>query len=155
MKKNNSTNKAQQTTATAGYNPKKPGRPAHAYHAYLVAGLRLVLDAEVQAGNAGNSSHTLPGLTRLPGLLGPGRRPYAVRGDCGFGNDLGVREMEERDQHYLFKLRLTAKVKRYIKRHFFGGRWTDAGAGWEGMDGGVRLTGWDRERRVVILRRPL
>ena len=79
----------------------------------------------------------------------------SVRGDCGFGNDLGLRELEARDQDYLFKLRLTAKVKRYIERRFFGGTWTDAGAGWEGMDGRLRLTGWDRERRVVILRRPL
>ena len=76
-------------------------------------------------------------------------------GDCGFGNDLGLRELEARDQDYLSKLRLTAKVKRHIERCFFGGTWTGAGAGWEGMDGRLRLTGWDRERRVVILRRPL
>ena len=83
------------------------------------------------------------------------QRPYLVRGDCGFGNDLGLCGLEARDQGYLFKLRLTAKVKRHIERCFFGGTWVDAGAGWEGMDGRLRLTGWDRERRVVILRRPL
>jgi hypothetical protein len=78
-----------------------------------------------------------------------------VRGDCGFGNDPVMRELEARDQPYLFKLRLTAKVKRYIEQRFFGGEWTDAGAGWQGLDGELRLTGWDRERRVVLLRRPL
>lgn len=144
-----------QEGAEVGYNPKKPGRPSHTYHTYLMAGLRLVLDAEVLAGNEGNSNHTLPGLLRL--LDGPlvGRRPYLVRGDCGFGNDPVMSGLEERDQRYLFKLRLTAKVKRYIERHFFGNPWTDAGAGWEGIEGQIKLTGWNRERRVIILRRPL
>lgn len=64
-------------------------------------------------------------------------------------------ELEARERHYLFKLRLTAKVKRYIERRFFGSSWVDAGAGWEGQDGQLSLTGWDRERRVVILRRRL
>jgi hypothetical protein len=144
-----------QEGAVAGYNPKKPGRPSHTYHTYLVAGLRLVLDAEVLAGNEGNSSHTLPGLTRLLDRLAEGRKPYLVRGDCGFGNDPVMSQLEERDQPYLFKLRLTAGVRRHIERHFFGGGWADAGAGWEGMDGQLRLSGWDRERRVVVLRRPL
>ncbi len=144
-----------QAGAVVGYNPKKPGRPSHTYHTYLVAGLRLVLDAEVLAGNEANASHSLPGLVRLLEQLAPEQRPYLVRGDCGFGNDPVMRELEAHDQNYLFKLRLTAKVKRYIEQRFFGGDWTDAGAGWQGLDGELRLTGWDRDRRVVLLRRPL
>ncbi len=35
-----------------------------------------------------------------------------------------MRELEARDQDYLFKLRLTAKVKRYIELRFFGGAWS-------------------------------
>ena len=144
-----------QEGAVVGYNPKKPGRPSHTYHTYLVAGLRLVLDAEVLAGNESNSSHTLPGLARLLDRLAEDKRPYLVRGDCGFGSAPVMRQMEERGQPYLFKLRLTAGVRRYIEKRFFGGAWADAGAGWEGMDGELRLSGWERERRVVVLRRPL
>ena len=144
-----------QEGAVVGYNPKKPGRPSHTYHTYLVAGLRLVLDAEVMAGNASQSNHTLPGLLRLLNQFTPEQRPYLVRGDGGFGNDPVMIELEERDQPYLFKLRLTAGVKRCIERSFFGGAWTDAGAGWEGLESQLRLAGWDRDRRVVILRRPL
>ena len=40
-----------QEGAVVGYNPKKPGRPSHAYHTYTIAELRLVLDVEVAAGN--------------------------------------------------------------------------------------------------------
>ena len=145
-----------QEGAVAGYNPKKPGRPPHTYHTYLVAGLRLVLDAEVLAGNESNSSHTLPGLARLLDRLAEAaRRPYLVRGDCGFGNDPVMREMEGRNQHYLFKLRLTAGVKRYIEKRFYAAAWADAGAGREGVDGELRLAGWDKDRRVVVLRRRL
>src|ERR1700676_5198124 len=39
-----------QEGAVVGYNPKKPGRPSHTYHSYLLANLRLVLAVEAQAG---------------------------------------------------------------------------------------------------------
>ncbi len=144
-----------QEGAVVGFNPKKPGRPSHTYHTYLVAGLRLVLDAEVLAGNESHANHTLPGLLRLLDRLPPEQRPYLVRGDCGFGTDGVMSALEDRGQHFLFKLRLTKKVKQYIERRFFGEPWSDAGAGWQGLEGELQLTGWDRKRRVVLLRRPL
>ena len=51
----------QQQGAVVSYNPKKPGRPSHSYHTYLMAGLRLVVGAEVRAGNQHSASHSLPG----------------------------------------------------------------------------------------------
>ena len=39
-----------QEGAVVSYNPKKPGRPSHSYHTYLMAGLRLVMGVEVKAG---------------------------------------------------------------------------------------------------------
>ena len=35
-----------QEGAVVGYNPKKPGRPSHTYHSYMLANLRLVLEVE-------------------------------------------------------------------------------------------------------------
>lgn len=144
-----------QEGAVVGYNPKKPGRPSHTYHTYLVAGLRLILDADVLAGNQSHANHTLPGLVRLLSRLAPDQRPYLVRGDCGFGNDPVMRDLEGCDQAYLFKLRLTAGVKRLIERRFSGTTWEDAGAGWEGTDDHLCLSGWGRDRRVILLRRRL
>jgi hypothetical protein len=92
---------------------------------------------------------------RLLGQLSPTQRPYLVRGDCGFGTDGVMGELEQRGQPYLFKLRLTKRVKHYIERRFFGEPWVDAGAGWQGLEGELRLSGWGRPRRVVLLRRPL
>ncbi len=42
--------------------------------------------------------------------LNPGQRPALVRGDCGFGNEPFIAELEARGQPYLFKLRQTSGV---------------------------------------------
>jgi hypothetical protein len=76
-----------QEGAVIGYNPHKPGRPSHAYHTYLIAGLRQVLGVEVRAGNEHTASHARPGLLKLLDGLPPQRKPRLVRGDNAFGND--------------------------------------------------------------------
>jgi hypothetical protein len=81
------------------------------------------------------------------------QRPYLVRGNCGFGNDPFISELEDRGQDYIFKLRQTAGVKRFIERTFAGARWGDVGGGWEASSGEIQLAGWDQYRRVVLLRR--
>jgi hypothetical protein len=98
-----------------GYNPKQPGRPSHPYHTYLVAGLRLVLNAAVLAGNESHANHPLPGLLRLLDRLLPEQRPYLVRSTDGFGNDPVRDQLEQRHRPYLFKRRLTKGVKRSIE----------------------------------------
>ena len=144
-----------QEGAVVSYNPKKPGRPSHSYHTYLMAGLRLVLGVEVAAGNEHTGTHSLPGLLELLDDLPAAQRPRLVRGDCGYGSDTIMRELQSRDQPYLFKLRLSKNVKRHIERLFAKPGWTDAGQGWEGMDGELALSGWEAKRRVVVLRRPI
>jgi hypothetical protein len=144
-----------QEGAVVSYNPKKPGRPSHSYHSYIMSGMRLVLGAEVHAGNEHSGNHTLPGLLTILDKLERGKKPSIVRGDCGFGSDNPMKELEIRQQKYLFKLRLTKNVKRYIEGLFWNAGWVDAGQGWEGKDGKLILVGWDTPRRVVVLRRPL
>jgi len=97
----------------------------------------------------------LPGLLRILDVLPPSKRPRLVRGDIGFGTDAIMSALEERHQSYLFKLKLTKNVKRYIEKVFWDQDWEEAGQGWEGKKGQVRLSGWKAERQVVILRRPL
>lgn len=121
-----------QEGAVLGYNPKKPGRPSHTYHTYQMPGLRELID-------------------RLPA----GKRPRCVRGDCGFGTDAVMRDLEERGLPYLFKLKLTKNVKRYLERIFWSEGWQEAGQGWEGREGELQLTGWNQARRIIALRRPL
>ncbi len=144
-----------QEGALIGYNPHKPGRPSHAYHTYQMAGLRLMLSVTVAAGNQSHANTTLPGLIELIERLPSEKRPALVRGDCGQGGEPTMAALEARAVHYLFKLRLTKNVKRYIERSFASGQWCDAGQGWQAQEGMIQLMGWSRARRIVILRRPL
>ena len=145
----------QQEGSVIGYNPRKPGRPSHTYHTYQMAGLRLILGVEVTAGNESNASHSLPGLLRCLDQLPAEKRPKLVRGDCGFGSDPVMKGLEERSIPYLFKLRLSKNVKRYIQKIFWAEGWSDAGQGWQGREGELALAGWDKSRRVIVLRRAL
>ena len=144
-----------QEGALVGYNPKKPGRPSHAYHTYQMATLRLMLGVEVAPGNESHADTTLPGLSELIDRLPPEKRPYLVRGDAGAGGEATMAALEARHISYLFKLRLTKKVKRYIERVFATPDWTDAAQGWEGKAGEIKLWGWSRPRLIIVLRRPL
>jgi len=144
-----------QEGAAVSYNPHKPGRPSHSYHCYMMANLRLVLAVDVAPGNEHTSKHCSPRLWKFLDSLPAEQRPWLLRGDSGFGNEPVMREAEQRGQPYLFKLRLTANVKRAIERAMGEQDWHDAGCRWQGKDGKLRLQGWSRHRRIVILRRRL
>jgi hypothetical protein len=144
-----------QEKAVKGYNPGKPGRPSHVVHTYLMAELRLVLGAEVQAGNESASSYAQPGFWEYFDALPVSSRPVFVRGDIGWGTERMMQEAEERDQAYLFKIRQSSKIKELLAGSFTMDQWKGAGQGWEGCWSEVRLAGWTARRRVIILRRPL
>jgi hypothetical protein len=144
-----------QEKAVKGYNPTKPGRPSHVVHTYLIAQLRLVLGAEVQAGNEAASSHAQPGFWAYFDTLPQASRPVFLRGDIGWGSERMMQEAEQRDQPYLFKIRQSAKIKELLAGSFAMDQWESAGQGWEGTWSEVQLAGWTNKRRIIILRRPL
>jgi hypothetical protein len=142
-----------QEGAVLGYNPKKPGRPSHTYHTFFLSQLRLVLDVDVMAGNQHTANHAAPGLWALLDRIGRDRWPRLLRADKGFASDALMGACEERGLPYLMRLRLTRNVKRAIERLAGRGDWQDAGQGWQGIDTTLKLSGWGRARRVVLLRR--
>ena len=144
-----------QEGAVVGYNPHKPGRPSHTYHSYLMANLRLVLDVEVQAGNRPNSKHSSPGLWALLGRLPRSHWPAFIRGDRDWGTEANMARAEQEGLGYVFKQRLTAGTKRLVERLMGAAEWSPAGQGWQSAEGRLRLSGWSRQRRVVVLRRRL
>jgi hypothetical protein len=144
-----------QQGAVVSYNPKKPGRPSHVHHTYMLAGLRLVMGVETAAGNEHTGAHSAPGLWALIDSMPRDCWPTLLRGDSGIASESVMREAESRGIAYLFKLRLTKNVKSLIERAFAKGGWQDAGQGWQGKTAELRLTGWSRQRRVIVLRRRL
>jgi hypothetical protein len=144
-----------QEGAVLGYNPHKPGRPSHTYHTYMIANLRLILDVEVQAGNQHASKHSSPGLWALLERIGRANRPAFIRGDRDWGTQGNMARAEQEGIDYLFKLRMTKGVRKLVERLMRGADWQDAGQGWQGAESELRLSGWSRHRRVVVLRRPV
>lgn len=85
-----------QEGARLGYNPAKPGRPAHVYHSYMAANLRLLLGVEVQQGNQTAPSYAQPRLWQFLDELGPERRPKLLRGDAHWGSEQALLGAEQR-----------------------------------------------------------
>jgi len=144
-----------QQGAEIGYNPHKPGRPSHVLHTFWVGNLRLVLDAVLSPGKQHSSVHAKAALARLLDELGPAA-PALVRGDSGYGNEDIIDVCEQRGLCYLMRLRKTTKVKNLIERLFRREDWTratEASQGWQAIEDELRLSGWSKTRRVVVLRR--
>lgn len=144
-----------QEGAVKGYNPKKPGRPSHAYHSYFMANTRMALGVEVEDGNKTSGKHVSVGLWRLLDRMHKKLWPVFIRGDVSFGTEAIMHEAEERNLHYLTKLRLTTNVKKLINRLIARGEWVDAGQGFRGAETTLCLTGWSKSRRVIVLKRPI
>jgi hypothetical protein len=144
-----------QEGANVAYNPRKPGRPSHSYHTFILANLRLVLRVDVLPGDEHNVKHATGGLWELLDHLGPARRPALLRGDNAWGIEPVMARAEREAFDYLFRLRMTANVRRSMERAMRDTGWADAGQGWQGKETSLRLVGWSRQRRIVLLRRKL
>jgi hypothetical protein len=144
-----------QEGAVVSYNPKKPGRPSHSYHSYFMANTRMALGVEVEPGDKHTGKHVAVGLWKYLDSLPRELWPLFIRGDVSFGSETIMYEAEERQLHYLSKLRLTSNVKKLIERVIAKGDWVDAGQGFRGAETTLRLTGWSKSRRVIVLKRPI
>ena len=144
-----------QEGAEIGYNPHKPGRPAHAYHTFFIGRLRLALDVVVAPGKQFHSQAVRSSLWSWWEKLEPGCRPELMRFDCGFGNENFLLDCEQKQQNYLGRLRLSKGVTQLIRALDSQGQWQNCGKDWEGKEGKLTLKGWSRARRVVALRRKL
>jgi hypothetical protein len=144
-----------QEGAAVGYNPHKPGRPSHSYHTYIVSSLRLVLRVDVLPGNEHNAAHARERLWELLTHLGRHRWPSLLRGDKSWGIEPVMAGAEQRGLPYLFRLRLTKNVRGALERAMREADWADAGQGWQGKETALRLMGWSRQRRIILLRRRL
>jgi hypothetical protein len=116
----------------------------------------MVIDVVVSPGKQHSAAHARPGLSDVLDSLSKEQLPALVRGDCGFDNEPFIVELEKRSQPYLFKLRQTSGVKKLLMRQFARKDWTIPGPsdqGWSAVEDTFKLAGWDKSRRVVILRR--
>src|SRR4051794_18518538 len=124
-------------------------------YTYMMSTLRLVLSVDVQPGDHHNVKHASDGLWSLLDRLGRSRWPALMRGDSQWGNEPVMARAEREGLPYLFRLRATRNVNRALQKAMLERDWTDAGQGWQGKETSLRLMGWSRQRRVILLRRKL
>lgn len=142
-----------QQGAEKGYNPTKPGRPSLNYHSYFMANTRICLGVDVCSGKKHSGKEGMRGLWRLLEALPRAKWPTFVRGDSGYGNEEIMVKCEQEGLPYVFKLRMTRGVKSLVRACMRQDKaWQDAGKGWETMEARLKLHGWTRSRRVVVVR---
>lgn len=113
----------------------------------------MVLDVQVSPGKQ-SSAHAKAGLGALLDELSANRRPQLVRGDSGYGNEGILLTLESRHQPYLLRLRQTKNVLRLVERQFARSDWTRPdNQGCQMIEDRLRLQGWSKERRVVLVRK--
>src|SRR5262245_30023834 len=119
-----------QEGAVVGYNPRKPGRPSHCYHTYMLSDLRLVLRVEVHPGDQHNPKHAAAGLCSLLAPLNRERWPRLLRGDAECVHE-GVMARAERERlSDQFRLRANANVNRSLESAMEEYDWSDGGKVW-------------------------
>jgi hypothetical protein len=142
-----------QDGAELGYNPHKPGRPSHAYQTLMIRHLRLVLDVEVHPGKEHAAGHGRSNLWRQWEGLPAECRPASLCGDAAYGQESLLADCEARGQKYLFRQRQTKGGEQLIRALEAKGGWRSTIHRWEALGGTLRLSGWSRNRRIVVLRR--
>ncbi len=145
-----------QEGAEFGYNPQKPGRPSHCYHALCIARLRLPLAVVAHPGDETSGTYSRSMLAKYLGFVSAVKKPRLVRGDVSFGNESVIGDCEAEDVRYLFKTK-RSKVVRGVFRELLAdaGAWRDSPEGWQCAERDVRLDSWGRARRMVFARRPV
>ena len=122
-------------------------------HTYWVGNLRLVLDVQLSPGKQHTSIHANAGWDGCWTNCGD-KRPALVRGDCGYGNEGILMELERRAQPYLLRLRQTKNVQRLVARQFALMDWSRPDAqGCQVGEDQLKLDGWSAKRHVVIVRK--
>jgi hypothetical protein len=146
-----------QEGAVLGYNPQKPGRPAHIYHSYFIANIRMALGVDVQAGNKNAGCYSASHLWELFDGLPMAQRPQFIRGDVSYGTERIMSEAEARQARFLFRIKCSPKIKSLIKWKMQSAHalWEPVGQGYDGTQEPIQLDGWSKQRRVVILRRKI
>ena len=132
-----------------GYNPRRPGRPTH--HP-LLAGLaeaKWILHGWLRSGNVASANNVRAFMDECMALLEGLATLRLVRADSGFFDGKFLDFLEEKPLPYLIKTRMT----KFVKLAVLGVEsWVRVGKGIEVAEARIKLLGWSRERRLVVIR---
>ena len=132
-----------------GYNPRRHGRPTH--HPLLggLAEAKWILHGWLRAGNVATANNARAFMDECLALLDGLARLRLVRADNGFFDGKFLDFLEEKGLPYLVKARMTKWVKFAV---LGASDWTRVGKRIEVAEARVKLLGWTREWRLVVIR---
>lgn len=146
-----------QEGALVGYNPEKRGRKSFHPLLAVAAGTRMCPYYRFRSGNTVTSSQWEEAMEECNSWLG-GANVWLNRGDMGLGHEkiMVWHEKKKEGPHYLFKLKLTANLRKALaaieEKNWHGP--SRRGVLQVG-EATIQLPTWSRARRVIFGRRLL
>jgi len=142
------TRNGEQGGAARGYNPDRHGRASHHPLLAFVAQARLVANFWLRPGNAHSANNILQFLESTLHHLGD-KVLGLLRADSGFFDEAVMAALEGKRIPYIIAARLTQPLQRTIYQ----------ASGWWALEKGLELaelryraTGWETERRIIVVR---
>ena len=135
-----------------GYNPRQHGRASHHPLLAVLGEAGFILHGWLRSGNTRSDSGVVEFLKEALAKLAHGEAIRVVRADSGFFAQELLQYLEDQGWHYIVVARLTKWLKREAARV----------QAWRALDEiyavgefRLKLLGWDRERRFVVVREQL
>jgi hypothetical protein len=138
-----------QEGARKGYNPRRKGRNSHHPLLAVLAEAQFILHGWLRSGNTGAARGVVPFLQEALALLPEGMWIRTVRADSGFFDGAFLDFLEARALLYVVVARMTSTLKRKcagIKD------WTPIDEYRATGEFTVKLFGWSKERRFIVVR---
>jgi hypothetical protein len=139
----------QQEGAAKGYNPRRPGRLSHHPLLAVLAESHFITHGWLRSGNSGTGRGVTEFLKEALALWGERGPLRVVRADAGFFDNELLTFLEARGLDYIVVARLTKYVKREVTRIV---QWRALDADYAVGECAIKLLGWTRPRRFVVVR---
>lgn len=143
-----------QELAEKGYNPEKPGRNSHHPLFAFCDELKMVINAWMRSGNSHSSTQMDEFLEELFFIV-PRHRIGLLRADSGFYSQAIFRQLESGDNvSYIVRAKMTDRLTQAILNLNEWHSNDDVEKGCNYSELSYKAEGWDRSRRVIVVRKP-
>jgi hypothetical protein len=142
----------EQAGVKRGYNPRKHGRASHHPLLAVLGEASFVLHGWLRSGNTRSDSGVVEFLKEAMAKLESREWIRVVRADSGFFAQELLQYLEGLELHYIVVARLTKWLKREAARVQV---WRALDETYAVGEFRLKLLGWDRERRFVVVRERL
>jgi len=142
-----------QENSTVGYNPRYPGRRSYQPLIAFDGDSQAVLNCKQRNGMTCSSTEVIDFYLQSKRRLPQGVKLGYVRADKGFSGQELLEQLDKDGIYYAIKLRKTKEIERRLSRGVLWKRiYADYSTAIEVGSINVRLSTWNKHRRVVVIR---